>query len=116
VQWSSPNFCRQGALICRSRVHGWRFKYSCTYLVEHRAPVEAIGGQAMKKLQDVERQIIRDWKALPKIERQTINQAWCFADEIERRYPFRGEARPYRVILGSIADYQSRIGKPLKVR
>ena len=70
----------------------------------------------MKKLQDVERQIIRDWKALPKIERQTINQAWCFADEIERRYPFRGEARPYRVILGSIADYQSLIGKPLKVR
>ena len=75
-----------------------------------------LGGQAMKKLDDAERQIIRDWKALPKIERQTINQAWCFADEIERRYPFRGEARPYRVILGSIADYQSRIGKPLKVR
>jgi len=68
----------------------------------------------MMKLEDAEGQIIRDWKALPETERQTIDQAWCFADEVDGRYPFRSEARPYRVILGSIADYQFCIGKPLK--
>jgi hypothetical protein len=70
----------------------------------------------MIKLEDAERQIIRDWKALPEAERQTINQAWCFAAEIEGRYPLRSEARPYRVILGSIADYQFQIGRPLIFR
>jgi hypothetical protein len=68
----------------------------------------------MSKLEHAERQVIRDWKDRHETERQTINQAWSFADEIEGRYPFRNEARPYRVILGSIADYQYSIGKPLK--
>jgi hypothetical protein len=68
------------------------------------------------KLEDAERQIIRDWKALPETERQTIDQASWFADKIEGRYSFGNEARPYRVILGSIADYQFRISKPLKFR
>ena len=68
----------------------------------------------MIKIEDAEREIIRDWEALPETERQTINQAFWFADKIEGRYPFGKEARPYRFILGSIADYQFSIGKPLK--
>lgn len=68
----------------------------------------------MMKLENVKRQIIRDWKALPETERQTIDQASWFADKIAGRYPFDNKERPYRVILGSIANYQFQIGVPLK--
>ncbi len=68
------------------------------------------------KMETTERAVIRDWKALPETERQTINQAWRFVDMTEGRYAFRSEARPSQAILGSIAGYQFRIGKPLKFR
>jgi hypothetical protein len=68
----------------------------------------------MMKMADAEREIIRDWVALPETERQTINQASWFADRARERYSLSNEVRPYRVILGSIADYQLQIGKPLK--
>ena len=70
----------------------------------------------MTKMADFEREIIRDWKALPETERQTVDQASWFADKIVGRYPFDNQERPYRVILGSICEYQYRIGKPLIFR
>jgi hypothetical protein len=54
----------------------------------------------MIKIENAEREIIRDWGALPETERQTIYQASWFADKIGRRYPFGKEARAYRFILG----------------
>jgi hypothetical protein len=68
------------------------------------------------KMDTIESEIIGDWESLPETERRTINHASWFADKNEGRYPFSNDARPYRIILELIADYQIHIGKPLKFR
>lgn len=46
-----------------------------------------IGGSSMLR-KDAEREIIREWTALPESERQTENQAAKFALRMKRKYPF----------------------------
>jgi len=46
-----------------------------------------IGGSSMLR-KDAEREIIREWTALPESERQTEHQAAQFALRMKRKYPF----------------------------
>ena len=49
--------------------------------------------------EDAEREIIREWRALPKEQRQTEAQAAAFAMAIAHKYKFRGgTADPYQTI------------------
>jgi hypothetical protein len=48
---------------------------------------------------DAKREIIREWRALPKAQRQTDEQAALFALQIKDKYKFRGgTADPYQTI------------------
>jgi hypothetical protein len=46
-----------------------------------------IEGSSMLR-KDAEREIIREWTALPESERKTENQAAQFALKMKRKYPF----------------------------
>ena len=49
--------------------------------------------------EDAKREIIREWRALPKEQRQTEKQAAFFAMQIKDKYKFRGgTADPYQTI------------------
>jgi hypothetical protein len=64
---------------------------------------------------DAEQQIIREWRALPAIDRRTDWHAASFASKIKDRYPFRhsGMDRCQAIRL-IIIRYQSFIGAPLE--
>jgi hypothetical protein len=51
---------------------------------------------------DAKREIIREWRALPKEQRQTDEQAALFAMQIKDKYKFRGEFQ--RRKCGSVSD------------
>jgi hypothetical protein len=51
------------------------------------------------KQEDAKREIIREWRALPKEQRQTEAQAAVFAMHIKNKYKFKGgTADPYQTI------------------
>jgi hypothetical protein len=53
------------------------------------------------KQEDAKREIIREWSALPKSERQTDAQAAHFAMRIKDKYQFKGgSSDPYQTIKG----------------
>jgi hypothetical protein len=64
---------------------------------------------------DAEQAIIREWRALPEIERQADSHAAWFAMKIKDKYPFRhsGSDR-YHAVRQIIIRYQNLIGAPLK--
>jgi hypothetical protein len=49
--------------------------------------LRGIGGSSMLR-KDAEREIIREWIALPESERRTEQQAAQFALRMKRKYPF----------------------------
>jgi hypothetical protein len=59
--------------------------------------------------------IIQDWNKLPQAERQTVNQAWSFAERISDRYHWRGDAgNKAKKTAGMIVEYHIRKGVPLR--
>jgi hypothetical protein len=64
---------------------------------------------------DAEQEIIREWRALPEIERQADAHAAWFAMKIKDKYPFRhsGSDR-YQAVHQFIIRYQNLTGAPLK--
>jgi hypothetical protein len=64
---------------------------------------------------DAEQAIIREWRALPEIERQADSHAAWFAMKIKDKYPFRhsGSGR-YHAVRQIIIRYQNLIGAQLK--
>jgi hypothetical protein len=64
---------------------------------------------------DAEQEIIREWRALPEIERQADAHAASFAMKIKDKYQFRhsGSDR-YQAVHQIIIRYQNLIGAPLK--
>jgi hypothetical protein len=58
--------------------------------------------------EDAKREIIREWRALPKEQRQTDEQAALFAMQIKDKYKFRGgSADPYQTIKGWLQRHLS---------
>jgi hypothetical protein len=64
---------------------------------------------------DAEEAIIREWRALPEVDRRSDWHATCFAMKIKDKYQFRhsGSDR-YLAVLQFITRYQNLIGLPLK--
>lgn len=69
---------------------------------------------AMMLRKDAEEEIIREWRTLPEIERQTVAQAAAFAEKIKDKYLFRySGSNRYKPVFGMIIDSQVRRGEPL---
>jgi hypothetical protein len=57
---------------------------------------------------DARHEIIREWRSLPKEQRQTDEQAAAFAMQIKDKYKFSSEsADPYQTIKGWLLSYRS---------
>jgi len=56
---------------------------------------------------DAKRDIIQEWRSLPKDQRQTGEQAAAFAMLIKDKYKFSGSADPYQTIKGWLQTYLS---------
>ena len=57
---------------------------------------------------DARREIIREWRSLPKEQRQTDEQAALFAMQIKDKYKFSNEsADPYQTVKGWLLSYRS---------
>jgi hypothetical protein len=53
-------------------------------------------------------EIIREWRSLPKEQRQTDEQAALFAMQIKDKYKFSNEsADPYQTVKGWLLSYRS---------
>jgi hypothetical protein len=63
----------------------------------------------MMKKEDARVAIVREWQALPMLERQTDAQALAFAIKAKERYPFRASGDAYQHIMSWIRPY---VGKP----
>ncbi len=64
---------------------------------------------------DAEQAIIREWRALPEIERQADAHASWFAMKIKDKYPFRHSGKDrYQAVHQIIIRYQNLIGAPLQ--
>ena len=64
---------------------------------------------------DAEQAIIREWRALPEIERQADAHAAWFAMKIKDKYPFRHSGKDrYQAVHQIIIRYQNLIGAPLQ--
>jgi hypothetical protein len=58
--------------------------------------------------EDAKREIIQEWRTLPKERRQTNEQAALFAMQIKDKYKFRGGAAdPYQTIKGWLQRHLS---------
>jgi hypothetical protein len=62
---------------------------------------------------DAEAIFIREWNALPELQRQTEYQAAAFAIEMKNKYPFQCEGDRALAILQMILEFQGRKGVPL---
>jgi hypothetical protein len=59
------------------------------------------------------REIIREWRSLPKELRQTDEQAAAFAMQIKDKYKFSSDsADPYQTVRGWLLSYQSLTRRP----
>jgi hypothetical protein len=57
---------------------------------------------------DARHEIIREWRSLPKEQRQTDEQAALFAMQIKDKYKFSSEsADPYQTVKGWLLSYRS---------
>ena len=57
---------------------------------------------------DARHEIIREWRSLPKEQRQTDEQAALFAMQIKDKYKFSSEnADPYQTVKGWLLTYRS---------
>ena len=57
---------------------------------------------------DARHEIIREWRSLPKEQRQTYEQAALFAMQIKDKYKFSSEnADPYQTVKGWLLSYRS---------
>jgi len=57
---------------------------------------------------DARHEIIREWRSLPKEQRQTDEQAALFAMQIKDKYKFSNEsADPYQTVKGWLLSYRS---------
>ena len=64
---------------------------------------------------DAEQAIIREWRALPEIERQADAHVAWFAMKIKDKYPFRHSGKDrYQAVHQIIIRYQNLIGAPLQ--
>jgi len=63
---------------------------------------------------DAEQEIIREWRALPEIDRRTDWHAAYFAMKIKDKYQFRyGRNDRFQAVRQMIIRYQNLIGAPL---
>jgi hypothetical protein len=60
-----------------------------------------------------EREVIREWNALPAAKRRTEDQASIFALKIRDKYPFAYRGDRYYAILVAIMEHQFLKGAPL---
>ena len=68
-----------------------------------------LAGAKMNEV-DARHEIIREWRSLPKEQRQTDEQAAAFAMQIKDKYKFSSEsADPYQTIKGWLLSYRSRV-------
>jgi hypothetical protein len=68
----------------------------------------AEGGEAEMNQVDARHEIIREWRSLPKEQRQTDEQAALFAMQIKDKYKFSNEsADPYQTVKGWLLSYRS---------
>ncbi|MCP3464450.1 hypothetical protein [Bradyrhizobium sp. CCGUVB23] len=59
------------------------------------------------------REIIREWRSLPKELRQTDEQAAAFAMQIKDKYKFSSDsADPYQTVMGWLLSYLSLTRRP----
>ncbi len=79
-----------------------------------RLPVEGCGGQIEAESEGEMKQvgarhdIIREWRSLPKEQRQTDEQAEAFAMQIKDKYKFSNDsADPYQTVRGWLLSYLS---------
>jgi hypothetical protein len=57
---------------------------------------------------DARHEIIREWRSLPKEQRQTDEHAVLFAMQIKDKYKFSSEsADPYQTVKGWLLSYRS---------
>ena len=77
-------------------------------------PVEGCGGQIEAESEGEMKQvgarhdIIREWRSLPKEQRQTDEQAEAFAMQIKGKYKFSNDsADPYQTVRGWLLSYLS---------
>jgi hypothetical protein len=61
---------------------------------------------------DARREIIREWRSLPKEQRQTDEQAALFAMQIKDKYKFSNEsADPYQRLAAELPIAHTRVGE-----
>jgi hypothetical protein len=65
---------------------------------------------------DARHEIIREWRSLPKEQRQTDEQAALLAMQIKDKYKFSSEsADPYQTIKGWLVSYRSLTRAGVKI-
>ena len=68
---------------------------------------EGVGEGEMNQV-NARHEIIREWRSLPKEQRQTDEQAAGFAMQIKDKYKFSNEsADPYQTVKGWLLSYRS---------
>jgi hypothetical protein len=63
---------------------------------------------------DAQRAIIKEWRKLPAVERQTRTQPILFAAKVKDKYPFEYTGDIGREIVGTNIDYQTLMAAPLR--